>query len=309
MLGMSSRVQVGDFVFRGVTSVEVDSSWDNLTDTAKIVVPRKLTWRGRDLATGDRPLIRRLDPVRIALGYNGKLVETFVGAVRAATGDTPAVITCEDAMLSLKGNAKTFTQKKATLSKLLAEVLPKGVPFDVAADYELGTIRVRRLTPAQVLDELRQKFGVRAWFRDGTLYAGLAYVPKLQRRRRIHFESLVTEHSLVYARKEDLRFKLKATVIYPNNTKQEVEIGDPDGDLRSFHYYDVPKAEAKRLLERELERLLVEGYSGSLTIFGVPRLRHGDIAELRSGLLPERDGDYLVKAVQTTFGPGGFAET
>ena len=109
-------------------------------------------------------------------------------------------------------------------------------------------------------------------------------------------------------RKEDLRFKLKATIIYPNNTKQEVEIGQADGDLRSFHYYDVPKAEAKRLLEQELERLLAEGYSGSLTIFGVPRVLHGDIAELRSDLLPERDGDYLVKAVNTTFGPGGFRQ-
>ncbi len=308
MLEMSSNVQVGEFRFKGVTRVEVESSWDNLTDTASITVPRKLTWRGRELATGVDPLIKRLDPVDIALGYNGQLVPTFKGFVRVATGDTPAEIRCEDAMLSLKGNAQTFVIAKCKLSTLLAKVLPKGLPFDVAADYELGTLRVSRLTAAQVLDELRQKFGVRAWFRDGTLYAGLAYVPKLQRRRRIHFESLVTEHSLEYSRQEDLRFKLKATIIYPNNTKQDIELGEPDGDLRSFHYYNVPQSEAKRLLEHELERLLVEGYSGSLTIFGAPHIRHGDIVELRSDLLPERDGNYLVKSVTTTFGPEGFRQ-
>jgi len=309
MLEMTSRIQVGDFVFRdGVSAVSTSSSWDSLTDTATITVPRKISWRGRNLATGSNPLIRRLDPVKIDLGYNGSNVNSFRGFVRLASSDTPAKILCEDAMVLLKGNPLTASFPNTTLSKLLGEVLPKGVDYNVSADYELGTIRLNRVTPAKMLEQLKQKFGVRSWFRDGVLYAGLAYVPSMQKRHRIHFESLVVSHRLDYHRKEDLRFRVKATIIYPDNTKQEVELGDPDGDVRSFHYYDISAAEATKMLEQELERLLVEGYSGKLTIFGVPHVQHGDILELRSDLLPERDGDYLIKSVDRTSDTSGFRQ-
>jgi hypothetical protein len=64
----------------------------------------------------------------------------------------------------------------------------------------------------------------------------------------------------------------------------------------------------KAIADEEIERLRYEGYRGTFTTFGAPRIEHGDVIDLRSDAYPERDGRYLVRAVTTTFGVGGFRQ-
>jgi len=55
--------------FDFVHSIEIDSSYENLTDTCKIVIPRKLVFEGLDLFTGDNPIFKRGDKIEVSLGY------------------------------------------------------------------------------------------------------------------------------------------------------------------------------------------------------------------------------------------------
>lgn len=307
MLRLSSHIQLGDYTFTGVVSVEVSSSWENLTDTAIVTFPRRSTWQGRELATGVDPLLRRYMPIIASLGYDNVNDEVFRGLVRDIVVEVPVRLVCEDDMYTLKQNPLNLSYRNATLGQVLQDIAP-GVDVRIMADRDLGPLRFVRMTPAQVFDHLRQRHLVRMFFRQGVLYVGLAVVPSLQRTHAIAFERQVVENNLEWRRAEDVRLRLRATIIAADNSRQEVEIGDPAGELRSYTYYRRSVADVKALLEAELTQLRYDGYQGSFTTFGRPLIQHGDRVVLSSAEYPERNGAYLVRSVTTRFGLGGYRQ-
>ena len=53
-----------------VSSVSIESSWKMLTDTANIILPRRIRkFQGEEL----KDILRAGDPVRIELGYDGNM--------------------------------------------------------------------------------------------------------------------------------------------------------------------------------------------------------------------------------------------
>lgn len=309
MFRLSSDISIGPYRFRGVTELQIESSWELLTDTCRITFPRRVSWQGRELATGTDPLLMRDMPVTVGLGYDDVLEEVFQGYVREVTAKIPIEVVCEDAMYLLKRGEFTRSYRAATLSGILGDMLAGIVPYQVVADRDLGQLRISRATPAKVLEELRSKYYVKMFFRAGTLYAGLAYVPELQRRRRIKFELQVIDNDLEYRRREDVKINLTAVIVQPDNSREEVLYGDPEGEKRTLYYYNVPKSAVQKQLGDEIERLKYDGYRGTFTTFGQPDIQHGDVVELISEVYPERDGAYLVKRVEKTFGQGGYRQT
>lgn len=309
MFKLNCNIIVGEYRFTGVNEVTVKSGWDELTDTCTIVLPRKINWRGRNIAIGQDSLLRRGQEVVVQLGYDTELNEVFRGFVKNIHAETPVKIECEDAMYNLKKGEFTASYKNVDLQTIL-EGMSKVQEFEfkLLANRELGQLRISKATPAKVLEELRSKYQVRFFFRAGVLYAGLVADPAQQKTHVFDMELNVVENNLEYRRKEDVRIKLEANILYPNNTIEKLTAGDLDGEQRTLHYYNVPKSDIKMQLDAELERLRYDGYKGSLTTFGRPQVRHGDVAKIRSAVLPERDGSYLVKSVETTFGMGGFRQ-
>ncbi len=308
MLRLTSEVQIGPYKFAGVHQVETDSSWDNLTDTCTITFPRQVEWKGRALATGSDPLLKRKMAVSVKIGYDDKNTEVFRGYVRDITGEIPVKVICEDAMYLLKQGEVTKSYRSVNLDTVIQDVVGSLVPFKIEAQTQLGQFRISKATPAKVLEYLREHYFVRAWFREGTLHVGLPYVASLQRQRKIRFDRNIIGHSLEFREKDSVSLLLKAVIIKPDNKKEEVEIGDKDGEKRTFHYYNVTAADAKKLLEVEADRLKYTGYRGSFTTFGSPDIRHGDVVDLSDPVYPERAGRYLVKRVKITFGMSGYRQ-
>lgn len=307
MLRLTSEIVIGPYRFSAVNEVEVDSSWDNLTDTCTLTFPRQISWEGRSLAGGTDPLLKRKMPVTVKLGYDGKNVEVFRGYVRDISAEIPVKVKCEDAMYLLKQGEFTKSYRSVDTKTLVGD-MALSTPFEVVANATLGQFRISKSTPAKVLEYIREHYFVRSFFREGKLYVGLAFVAALQRRRRIRFDRNVIEHSLEYREKDDVQLYLKAVIMKPDNTKDEVFEGDEGGEQRTFHYYNISKSEASRLLKQEAERLKYTGYRGSFTTFGSPEIRHGDLIELSDPNYPERDGTYLVKRVKITFGMNGYRQ-
>ena len=65
----------------------------------------------------------------------------------------------------------------------------------------------------------------------------------------------------------------------------------------------------KKWVDNMLPTLTYNGYRGDVHTFGEPAINHGDIINLVSNKLPERNGKYLVKSVKITDGVEGYFQT
>ena len=106
-------------VFWAAQEIEVERSWQTLTNTAKITLPRKIGRLQGDITK----LIKAGDRVTIKTGYDITLTTEFVGYVREITATVPVVIHCEDAMWKLKqtpsiDKTKTNAWRNLTLGVL-----------------------------------------------------------------------------------------------------------------------------------------------------------------------------------------------
>jgi hypothetical protein len=114
---------------------------------------------------------------------------------------------------------------------------------------------------------------------------------------------------MIYRNIEDIRIKIIATNINDDNTKFEVTVGDPNGEIRKLPFYNRTKAELTEAAERELERYKISGWVGSFTTFLKPKIKHGDLINLVDSNVPDRNGTYLVSKVETSTGVSGGRQT
>src|SRR3989337_1277775 len=158
MLKMTSdiRIDVGSgssqaMKFSGITSCEIESSWDQLTDTCIITVPAKLKWKENYLLPGLDPFLKKGMDIEVKLGYDNRNHTAFKGYLNVINSDIPVTLECEDEAWKLKRTSITKSYKDVDLKTLLKDVMP-GVLFE-APDVRLGPFRITKASPAQVLDE------------------------------------------------------------------------------------------------------------------------------------------------------------
>jgi hypothetical protein len=311
MRQISCRVQIGKYEFNRVAEVKINSSYENLTDTATLTIPRKLQFEGKPI-TGDDGIFKTGDVVNIYLGYDFKNELIFSGFIANVKPGTPLEFRCEDLMYLLKrGALKKSFPGKIKVKALLQDILP-GYNI-VCPDIDLGQTRIINETPAQVLSNLNRTYGFKSWFRNGTLYCGLSYWLELQQSPPPVFvfsgrQANIIEHDLTYQDKESVRLKVTAISINPDNSKTEIEIGDPEGEQRTLTYYNVSKKDLTEFAKLDLEKFRYTGFRGTFTTFGSPVVRHGDIVQLIDPEINDRNGRYIVKSVDTTFGQRGYRQ-
>ena len=292
--------------------IEIISSWKNLTDTATITIPKKITMGGESIFAGSNALIKRGDGIRIELGYYPNLNVHFSGWVSKVENTSPVVIHCDDDMFLLKQNAIKKSFKSVDLDTLVSTIFSEsgiiGAEYETP-DADLGSFRITNATGCQVLKELKKTYLTDAFFIDEKLFVGLQYVPALSTEHELTFEKNIIDDGLEYQNADYIKIKMKAVSMLPDNTKIEVETGDPDGEVRTAYFYNITStSELKKIANRELPKFKFTGYRGEFTTFGEPQLKHGDTIKLTSFKFPERDGEYFVDKVTTTFGQSGFRQ-
>lgn len=317
-LKLDSHTTISGFDFTFINQFEINSSWENLTDVATITIPKKLVYKRNgvrvdNITEGTNPVFKRGDAVTIRAGYDGKLTTRFNGFLSEITPRLPLKFECQDSLWKLKQvTVNKFSEKNVTLKSLLTAIMPADIPF-TALDFTLGLFRVQKATVAEVLDYLKKTYGIVSYFRDGTLVSGFAYITTDPLQLKIiPFQldsnadnkkgNVVDDTNLIYKKEDDVKIKVKAISIHPDNTRTEVDRGDEDGELRTLHFYDVSEAELKRLADEKISRLKYEGWRGSFTAFIEPEVKHGNAVKIKSLAFPEKDGIYLVKGVRTSVG-------
>lgn len=305
MKRLTSYIKIGKFSFKGVVNLRIEKSWEMLTSICEITIPRKLSFQGNDIATGDNPLLKKGDKVLIQLGYDSENETEFIGYIRDIKVATPIVITCEDSAFLLKQSAKTISFEKTTLKELLAKILPSGMEHE-ALDINLGQFRLQNATAAKVLEELKNEYNLVSFFKGEKLFVGFAYPPsRTIKTLKFQFGRNVINDDLDYRKEDEVKITVKAISMLPNNQKIEITEGDSDGDIRTYHYYDLQESDLRKMAKEEISQLRKSGWQGNFLAFGQPFLQHGDVVELIDKKL-DRRGSYLVKRTVVTFGTGGY---
>lgn len=320
MLVLTSDITIGNANFNFVNDIEIVSSWENLTDTARIVLPNNVRPKDRngevsyDITAGDNSLWKRGQPVELNLGYDGNNANIFSGVITKITPRKPLEFLCEDKMFILKQTTiDKFSKSGVTLKSLLSEIMPlANIGFETE-NITLGKFIISKASIAEVLDYLRKKFGLYSYFLpNGNLYVGFAYriasIDEIATGQLTEFEfqkNIIDDSNLEYTRDDDVNLKVTAINIKPNNTRKSITVGDSLGENRVLHFYDVTDGELKRLATEALEKLKYEGFLGSFLTFLQPTVRQGNAVKMIDPLIPDRNGVYLVRKVVTRFGMGG----
>lgn len=308
MFRLCAKIEIkGDraWSFNFVNAVEITRDTEKLTTEAKITMPKKVKW---DKA--DKIPVKRGDSVKISLGYDDNLQTAFVGYVRDVGFKTPIVITCEDEMFKLK---QMPTKKKAYRSVSLETLLKdQGISYrlNIMGEQALGAYRVTADTVAALLGKLSEQ-GIRSFFRyeDGetVLYCGVLF--ERDTRPAQVFKTglnIISDQSLQQQKAENMRLRVKAVGLMPDNKKIKVEVGDADGEHRTLHTYNKTESELKAWAEQEIKRLKRDGLTGSFTTFGHTLVDCLDaIGIVIDGV---KSGVYQVKKNIVKYGDGGYRQ-
>jgi len=273
-------------------------------DTAVITFPSK--YAGKSLARE----IREGDAVEIRLEYDGYGMQTeFKGYVNIIGCNLPVELQCEDEFYKLKRTpAKVKSWQSTTLGEVIKHLVPDAVievpHITLSPFYIKGT-----LNSATALSQIRDAYGLDIYFRAGKLFAGLAYTEKstvLSKHVRFDLRKNVVRHDMEFIRGDSRRIKIRAISMIPGNKQIKYEIGDPDGEVRTLHYYNKSMAELKTLAGEELKKFKCDGFKGHFVAFGIPYVQHGQIIDIQDQGFEEKNGSYYVDKITTDFGMGGF---
>ncbi|MDR2652133.1 MAG: hypothetical protein LBC68_07445 [Prevotellaceae bacterium] len=304
--------------FEYVSSAEIVTSVENLTDTAKIVVPRKLKWKEKPLTD----FINRGDAISVELGYDGHAMEAvFTGYIRNFTSRTTITLDCENEMWKLKQIAvapkvyknfdiKAFIQEYAPHLELIAINETK---------YNFGEVKIENdVNVARVLEQLKQNNPFYSFFRGKKLYAvigqtNLVAENEVKTLNFIAHKNIITSEQLKLTLAEDVNVRVKAISILPDNKRLVVEVpqGKKDGDLRTLHASRYKtEADLKKYAEQELAKLKTDTVEGNFTAFGIPYVRKGDRIKITDTVNADISGKtFAVRAVKYGFDDKGYRQT
>jgi hypothetical protein len=291
-----------EFKIRRVSAVKIETSWQSLTDTAEITLPRKTRDFNRFRVTD---WFREGDPVEIWLGYNGNLFLEFSGYIAKVPVGIPLELRLENEMYKLKRKTISVSLQNCSLKKLL-QTIASG--YDVKCDETkmLGSILYENKSASEIIEDLK-KTGINCWFEGKTLHAFTASKSELSPI------SIILEKAASESLKQKAIEKTHVTIslLRKVGRKLKVEYGDKGaGNRINLEYSGINMTMTEMLSEakKAYAQAMIPGLDGDVTLFGLPRVQHGMQMKLCSWLYPEKNGTYYVDAVTKTFDRGGYRQ-
>lgn len=311
MFVLTSEIKIGQFTFRSISEVEIIKSIEELSDTATIKMPSKFIVR----QNGEEKLVENAlkvgDKVSIKLGYEEKYegVE-FTGFVVSIGSKIPLEIKCEDAMWLLRRKNITHAFNDKTPLKTILQKVVENTEIELSdkiPNVEVEKFIIRNANGTQVLQKLKEHLALSIYLdSEGKLYAGLEQLNNLHKEAIYDLNYNLVENNLEYKTAEQKRLRIKYTYMDSKNKKKSVEVGDKDGELRTFHTSIISdEKKMEEMAQAELKKLKYDGFDGSVKSFLIPYAEHGMAAVIQDSEHPAREGKYFIKKVVTSFGSNG----
>ena len=333
MKAVSIYIQLNNLTLTFCESFNIESTWDNFTDTAEIIVPNVIFKSETSNATvGLNTLLQRGDPVEIKAGYNkaqAQLETLFKGFISDVKTGTLISIKAQDAMYALKQKNLASKVFRAVTLKELIDYCVAGIDIEVEygglvdSSVVIGDWAIENnsvINPVEVLQKLKSDYGFVSYVKDGVLNIGTPYSTTQKTHYLLKELNLVGEDSLVNEVNDTLRV-LKGVSILPNNTRiikyatktdETIIVGDSEiqGELRTLTYYNQTAAQLTETLKTVYQTTNFTGLKGDFTTFGEPVIRYNDYVKLKDLKNPERNGTYKVRKVIYSMSPSnGLRQT
>jgi len=277
----------GKVIIRRFSKVKIETSWKKLTDTATIVLPRKVKDFDRYKVND---IFQAGDPVIIRLGY-GDLFDEFTGYIFKVTTGVPIEFTLEDEMYMLKRETVSVSKASCSLKELINEIAPG---YTVQCDDSaIGSVRYSKKLVSEILDDLKSKMGLYTYFRGKTLVCGRTSIDG-GKRVKVSLEKQAQE-TLKERNVEQVYVRLES--LQKNGKMLKGDKGEKKGNTITIKQPNLTKVEIERVVNDAYDKATKPGLSGDLTLFGVPRVQHGMIVDLSSIIYPEKDGAYYIDSV------------
>jgi len=293
---------------RRVSEVTVESSWKEFTDRAEIIMPRNVKILNNLINVKYSDIFKNGDPVEIRMGYGtGELPVEFTGYITDVSEGVPVVIRCEDEMYQLKRGNVSIVSGAITLKNLLKQAA-KGYEID-CPDMNFGAVRFSNVAPIAVLDQIKKDTGLYSYFDGKILRCGVIYGDQSDVQPvNIHLEKNAVSESLNKKSETD-EVEIKAISILKNGKKISVTVGRKGGTSVQRTYIGITvKAELETRAKADLKKYQAQGFDGSITLFGIPRVQHGMKVHIKSELFKNMEGTFYIEKVVKKFGTGGYRQ-
>ena len=307
---VSLRITIADNLqFTVCKSIQIESSVQVLPNTAKLELPRAfrnaVDSAGKSVNISDKSILdfmKRGDSIKIEFGYDGDLQTEFEGYVTKVGAEMPLLLECEDEMFQLK-KAPRVTKfiKSGKLKEILKAVVPAKYKIECNGDYTIGKWLIQDATPYNVLEELREKAGIRAYFKNPTtLCVGMVVDFKAEKVHEFNFsENVRTGSSLKFVETPNPLF-ITVESVQANGTVLKLTKGKKGGDETSIKLWpNITKAELQKWIDSRYDVAIKDGFEGTLDGWCYPRTKPGDSAQLYRPYYKDRhqDGRYFIESV------------
>ena len=303
-LNMTSRVSLGNVLLNNISGYKVSENILEMSNTAEITIPRnykKLAGKSilEQFKVGDK--------VKIESGYDGSYETEFTGYISEIESDFPLIIHCEDESYILRQTKFVKAYQSATLKQILADIIPASITWD-APVVNIGKYQIDKASAYTVLSDLVKNYGLYSRMKYGHLKVGLAYDFADQSENHTYIiGGNIKSNDLKYKRTQDFKIRFKAVATNPNGSKTTVTVGSKETDASERTLNFAGPMTVAQLTEKAtgiMAKLVYDGYSGTITGFGVPRTHSGDALLIRDKYEPEREGTYLIEKVDITYNEG-----
>jgi hypothetical protein len=322
------KVTIGEYIFNFVHDCEVETGYENLTDTAVIELPRRIFLKKEN---GEKinvkqinlnTILKRFDKIKIEFGYKTIKEVIFEGFVSKINSDVPVLIYCEDAMMLLKETKVTDKSfKTLSLSELVSYLKTecqksenenvRNINFKLVTEItNLGSFRfINNVTISEVLANLKQKNGVISYVINDTIFVGR---PEKFNQTTAKFEygfNVINNQKLEYWEENDIKIQMQLKAINEKGEHKSVIIGENNGQtITEIVYGNYTDNELKELGNQKIKSFKYTGYRGSFEAFFTPIVRHGDVIEYEDSVNNKPKGNFVAKAVIYRMGLQGFRQ-
>jgi len=303
---MTASISIGAIQTDKITSVHIKQDIRQLSDTAKITLPRKayVSTQGKVNSLEEKNLLDVLnvgDVVTVALGYDDDNQTEFQGYVSNLGADAPLVIECEDEMWQLKQTNYNHLFESVSLAELLSFIAPN-YDYEIIDDISLGKFLIENESAYDVFMRLKNEYLLYSYFVGKTLTVGFASSISPAIRHTYHNTKNVKDASrLKFVRAADVRKQIKAISINKDGSKETVSVGTSGGVTRTLHYQDKTKEQLKVLAQSAFDSLSFDGLQGTVKGFGLPRVRAGESLHYIDPNDLHKEGVYIVESVGIQF--------
>ncbi|SOU86376.1 conserved hypothetical protein [Tenacibaculum dicentrarchi] len=294
------KITINDVIQFGVVeSIYIENTIEKFSDTAKITLPRAFKnaqENGENVSLAQKNLLEIIksgDTIKIEAGYNDELKVEFEGYIDEIGAEIPLLLICEDEMYQLKKKEKiNKTFASVTLEDLLKFIAPA---YEIEAlNMPLGKFMIENATPYKVIKELKQQYGIRCYFKNKVLTAGLTVDFKPAVSHDFVFgKNIRNSNSLKYETKEQ-RKRFYKGISHQTGTSKKItyEYGDTSGDHRTLHLpLNLSENEVKEWVHKIHDAHVYTGYGGALDSWAIPFTNAGDSMKLTDPNYPDKHRD------------------